>query len=513
MFGPNKYHLTLIFRVILAAVLLLPILASPAAIINLTTNDSYTKIESARAGDEVVISPGTYRFRVYFTATGSPVKPITIRAQDPSNRPVWDLSGSFVENAPGSYTAGDRGRGGWQFSGASNYKISGIVFSGCRNAARNCAGIRYYNTSTNLYLKDCLFINNDNGLTGGTQESDATVEFCEFSQNGNLQATAATHNIYVYGGTLAMRYCYIHDSTQSQNFHIRCRYSLLEYNWFARAKNYEGDLMTDDDFDGSIAETQLMLLRGNIFVQNANPGNRGQVLVIYNDNGTPNVTMSTRVIQNTFIGNGGNSAFMHISTADGTPMTAEVSNNISVGTTRPTLIEDTSFGTITGVNNWMATGVTPGPLANSIISAAPGFRDPATQDFTLVANSAAIDKASPIVYGLPGLEYFKNESQPLMFRVRPSAKDLGAFESTTSGPSFGAHDGLPLPQLTASRSGGSVNLSWPLFASDYHLNQSIDLNSSNAWSGWAATVSTNSSGIIATLSPDQLKAFYRLSKP
>jgi len=84
--------------------------------------------------------------------------------------------------------------------------------------SRNSAGIRYYNGTTNLYVKDCLFVLNDDGLTGGTQESEAAVEFCEFNANGNTNASLAspTHIIYVYGGTLTMRYCYVHDSVQGQ---------------------------------------------------------------------------------------------------------------------------------------------------------------------------------------------------------------------------------------------------------------------------------------------------------
>ena len=89
-----------------------------AAIINVSPGDSYEKIESARAGDEVVIAPGNYSFRVYLTAQGTAGKPIVIRAQDPARPPVWDFGSTLVENAPGSYGAGDRGRGGWQFSGA-----------------------------------------------------------------------------------------------------------------------------------------------------------------------------------------------------------------------------------------------------------------------------------------------------------------------------------------------------------------------------------------------------------
>src|SRR5437016_6867025 len=148
-----------------------------AAVINVSPGDSYTKIESANPGDEVVIAPGTYTFRVYLTKQASPTNPITIRAQDPLNQPAWDFGTNLVENAPGSYTAGDRGRAGWQFSGAQSYNISGIVFRNCRTSSRNSAGIRYYNTTTNLYIKDCLFTLNDDGLTGGTQESQATVEF------------------------------------------------------------------------------------------------------------------------------------------------------------------------------------------------------------------------------------------------------------------------------------------------------------------------------------------------
>jgi len=154
------------------------ICSSNAAVINVTPGDSYSKIESANPGDEVLIAPGAYAFRVYLTKQASPANPITIRAQDPLNRPVWDFGTTLVESAPGSYTAGDRGRGGWQFSGAHSYNISGIVFRNCRTASKNSAGIRYYNGTTNLYIKDCLFTLNDDGLTGGTQESQATVEFC-----------------------------------------------------------------------------------------------------------------------------------------------------------------------------------------------------------------------------------------------------------------------------------------------------------------------------------------------
>ncbi len=232
-----------------------------AATINITPADDYKKIEAAQPGDEVVIAPGKYAFRVYLTQQAPANNPIVIRAQDPANPPVWDLSAQNVEDAPGSYTAGDRGRGCWQLSGATNITIESIVFTGCHTASFNSAGIRYYETTTGLMIRDCVFKNNDDGLTGGTQNSEATVEFSEFDSNGNLNASngSPTHNIYIYGGTFTLRYSYLHDPTQAQNFHIRATQALIESNWITHGKSYEGDLMPSDDFSGNGPFSQSMI--------------------------------------------------------------------------------------------------------------------------------------------------------------------------------------------------------------------------------------------------------------
>src|SRR5215469_2177866 len=119
-------------RIRLGLAIVLAGLSARAAIITVTTNDNYTKIESAQSGDEVVVSPGTYAFRVYLTKAAT--NTISIHALDPANPPVWDFGTNFLDNVPGSYTSGDKARGGWQFSGAKNYSLSGIVFRDCRNA-------------------------------------------------------------------------------------------------------------------------------------------------------------------------------------------------------------------------------------------------------------------------------------------------------------------------------------------------------------------------------------------
>jgi len=441
---------------LLAGALALGTASARAATINVGPGDSYAKIEGAVAGDEVVIAPGTYRFRVYLTRAAPTGNPIVIRAQDPNNPPVWDLSAGLVENAPGSYTAGDRGRGCWQLSGATNIHISGLVITGCHNQDANSAGLRYYNGSTGIVLSDIAFRANDNGLTGGTQSSEITVEFSEFDANGTLLAptSAPSHNIYIYGGTFALRYSYAHDPVQGQNFHIRAKQSVIEYNWFSRAKSYAGDLMTDDDDDGSGPFTQSMTFRGNVIVQGTTQSNASQIIAVYNDAGAAALTLNVTLLYNTFIGpTGGHAALVHLSNADGTTMTAELDDNLISSTTTATNVEDTAHGTVGGTHNWLPTGASATDLAATVFGADPKFAGAAQNDFTLAAGSPAIGAALAPATGAPTQEYFRDETTTRMYRPRASAKDIGAFESTTSGAGVGP-GGSPPATDAGSPSGG-----------------------------------------------------------
>lgn len=411
-----------------------------AATIHVSPGDSFSKIEAAKAGDEVVIAPGTYAFRVHLTAKGTATQRIVIRAQDPNDPPTWDLGTTLVENAPGSYTGGDRGRACWQLDGAEYVTISGIHFTNCHNAGRNAAGLRYYGGSKGIVITDSVFRGNDNGLTGGSEGSEATVEHCELGGNGNLAASAPTHNIYIYGGTFALRYSYVHDPIQGQNFHIRARASSLDYNWFARARTYEGDLMSDDD-EPAGPSTQEMIFRGNVVVQ-GNPTNKSQIIALFNDNELEQLTLKLRMIHNTVVAAFPSSAVVHLSNEDGTKMSVEMSNNVLSGG-KPMEIDDPTAGTVGGTANWLLANTPPGSLTGTVFGPTPPFKDAGAKDFTLAPGAAAIGAASASVMGLPDREYFKDESITRKFRVRASAKDIGAFESTTTGDSFGPGDAPP----------------------------------------------------------------------
>jgi hypothetical protein len=411
-----------------------PALASVITVSPADGTTGYTKIEGAQPGDEVVIAPGTYTYRVYLTQTATAQQPIYIHAQDPTNPPVWDFGSTLVENAPGSYTAPDKNRGCWQVSGASNIVIEGIVFKDCRAADYDSAGLRYYGGTTGLVLRDCVFEDNDNGLTGGTEASEATVEFCEFASNGNTSASTSspTHNVYIYGGTFTMRFSYLHDPTQGQDLHCRAVTSLIEYNWFDRAKSYVGDLMTSDDYANNPtgSDAQSMTLLGNVIIESPNQAN-----------GSP-VSFTVTALYNTVIGAGAHANFLHVSNADGTQMAVQASNNIIYGTSEPFLIEDTTKGSVTGKNNWVQTGasMTALTLSGTIQGTSPGFNDAANDDFTLASGSACIGAAAAVT-PLAVDEYYENETVTREYRVRATANDLGAFEHDTTGAGMAPGDG------------------------------------------------------------------------
>jgi hypothetical protein len=446
-------------RLVLACALASFASTARAATIEVTPTDSFAKIEAAKPGDEVIVDPGTYKFRVYLQTKATAAQPIVIHAKDPANPPVWDLSATNVEAAPGSYTAGDRGRGCWQFSGAENIQVSNIVITGCHNAGFNSAGVRYYSASKGIKLSNVVFRDNDNGLTGGSQDSEITVEFCEFDRNGNLNAStsAPSHNIYIYGGTFTLRYSYAHDPIQGQNFHIRAHDAAIEYNWFSRAKSYAGDLMTDDDNDGTTAATQTMTLRGNVIVQGSTQSNTSQIVAVYNDAGAANLTLNVKLLYNTFVGTtGGRAALVHLSNADATTMGAELDNNIVFGTSKPTLVEDTTHGKVAGQNNWLMTGADTTGLTGSVMGADPKFTNAAQNDFTLAAGSTAIGAALASIAGLPDREYYKDEAVTRAYRLRATAKDIGAFESTTQGPGVGPGSGPPATGGAGGSTGGTT---------------------------------------------------------
>ena len=424
-----------------------------ARTINVGPQDGWESIEAAEPGDEVVLAPGTYQFRLYLDKEGTADQPIVIKAEDPGNPPVWDLDGQLVRDWPGSYNAGDAGRGAWQVTG-SYYEISGIVFQNCQD--NSSSGIRILNGS-HISIVDCVFRHNTNGVIGAGE--DIMVEFCEFDGNGKTSSSGnMTHNIYIYGGTFTLRYSYVHDPREGQDFHIRARHALLEYNWITRPASYLGDVMSCEHLCGGTGSEpieQLMELRGNVMIQGT-PSNMSQIIALFNDegggsnDGTGAVeTMMLVLVNNTIIGTPRDPGQTHllVNMRNDTVNTyVEMYNNIVVdvgalaGAREPGL---DNWG-LSGSANWVTQGTDVGELTGSLEGSDPGFVDPGSMDYTLESDSPCVGQADQGAPGLPQWEYYQNEETTRMRRARATAEDLGAFEQGNSaepeGPG-GTHGG------------------------------------------------------------------------
>jgi len=436
----------------LAVALFAVVSTARAATITVTPTDSYTKIESAKAGDTVLVEPGTYKYRVYLSQTGSATLPITIKAKDPTSRPVWDLGGQPVSSWPGSYSAGDKGRGCWQVSG-DHYVISGIIFRNCQDSSS--AGLRAVDSGP-LTVRDCLFEHSTNGLTGSA--NGFLVEFSEFHSNGKLTSTGnMTHNIYIYGGTFTLRYSYVHDPLEGQNFHIRARDAVIEYNWITRPAAYPGDVMSCNTLcggSGTSPITQKMLLRGNVLIQGS-PVNLSQLIALYNDEpgGSYDSTgavskMELTLIQNTVIGTAvaaGKTQRLVNMRNDGVGTQVTLHNNIiyQVAELAIPYSPSATNWSVSGQSNWVSTGTPTTGLTGSIVGSAPGFAGATAKNYHLLATSACRGKAA-VVSGLPIKEYYLDETVKLQYRARSTAIDLGAFEHGNTSAPVGPY-GPPLP--------------------------------------------------------------------
>lgn len=405
--------------------------------------DSYATIEAAKAGDTVLIAPGTYNFRLWLHQVGTASAPITIKAQDPNNRPVFDYFGQVAQLFSGSYNSGDAYRGCWQVrDGGAYYIIDGIVIKGCNGIDQNSAGIRLVG-SEHLTIRNSLFQNNENGVFGSGYST--LIEYSEFDHNGNGVNDQA-HNIYIGAGDyFTLRYSYLHDSNGGQNFHSRAWNSTIEYNWFSRAGDYEGDIMTPiiSYLPNGAPQIQYLTLRGNFFLTHSMPGNEYKVIALFNDAVMGNLSMDLTAIWNTFViqENFTPGAVIQVRNDGLISANVKFSNNIIASPSTRNFVEISPTPanyTLSGTKNWFVTGSNVGSLINTIFGTVPGFTNAAAKDFTLASSSAIRGIADASVAGQPTKEYYQNEINKMMYRIRTSVNDLGAFESTTVGSGIGS---------------------------------------------------------------------------
>lgn len=164
----------------------------------------------AHDGDTIEILAGTY--------------PGDVAVWKQNNITLRGVSGTVHILAKGQHA---EGKAIWVIKG-SNITIENIEFIGASVPDHNGAGIRF--EGTNLTIRNCKFLKNENGiLTGENRSSEILIEHCEFAQNGF--GDGYTHNIYIGKiKSLTVRFCNIYGAISGHNVKSRAAINQIAYN-------------------------------------------------------------------------------------------------------------------------------------------------------------------------------------------------------------------------------------------------------------------------------------------
>ena len=360
--------------------------------------------QAAADGDIILIDAGEYR--------------ADVTRWDRNDLVVWAPEGRARLIAGG---ASEEDKGIWVVDG-SNFTADNIEFSGARASDRNGAGVRI-RAAGKVTLRNCYFHDNQNGVLGDAEE--LVVESCVFDHNG--AGDGKSHNLYVGGASVTIRYCHIQRAVAGHNIKTRGKTNYILYNRIM------------DGADGTAAYAVEMpdcgrsYVIGNVIEQGPRTGNEN--ILSYGAESGKGIK-EIYVINNTFVNNGPpDGAF--IKCRRGTE--ARVVNNIFYGPGATWV-----GGNVASSHNYMATS------ADNY----PRFVDASRYDFHLlpeasrsVINAGVSPGVSPTGFDLtPRHEYVYDARS----RARPveNALDIGAFELTTPAvpPSTAVVRDLPRPE-------------------------------------------------------------------
>jgi hypothetical protein len=350
---------------------------------------TYTTIRAAalaaQAGDSILIDAGTY--------TGD------VASWNANNLTVVGVGGRPYLVANG-VTEGDKGIwvvGGLNFT-ADNIEFSGAVSS----SGLNGAGIRF-NTSGAVTIRNCYFHDNQDGILGGCD--NLLVESSTFDHNG--YGDGQSHNMYVWGRSFTLQYCYTHRALQGHDVKTRSEHNYILYNRIMDETDGQASYEIDAPNGG---ETYII---GNVIEQG--PATANSMIIRYAEEGASNAIQELYIVNNTIVNDLGSGTFVSIA---GTAATT-IKNNIFCG-------PGTTWtgGTVTASNNYIDTSGSSGAKFVSAVN----YDYHLTSASPLTILDAGLGAgASPEGFSLmPTRQYvYDLQSSP---RTLLGALDLGAFE-------------------------------------------------------------------------------------
>ena len=447
-------------------------------------------VPTLNPGDVVEIDSSTYNEVKRWTRSGNVTNLIVIRGVGPT-RPIFDATGFTVDGVL------PNPRAVFQVE-ADFISLQNLEFRNARNGD-NGAGIRV-TSGNNVTVTNCRITQCDMGIMCDNN-SNFVITASEIASNGTSLYDGYSHNFYLGGNNTSVRFCYIHDSLNGQNFKTRGHYTELLYNYIADSQ--DGELGLVDAAETSATNSHAVMI-GNIVISKPRLSgyNSGRFIQFGQDSGGQhNGTLFA--FNNTFIAGDGRIQFLSANTT-GATIVAE--NNIFYGSAS---ILGTVGGGITGSNNWLQSNATvPATFAATVAGNNPGFINQQARNFHLASASGCRNKGfNSLIFldgtgtshsGVPILEYVNH----LMNRARTkdAQLDIGAYEYST-------------PSISAIRVvGNDCILDFVSVPGTYYdLQRTTDL-ARPTWTPAITNIfgSDGSMEVVDTNAARQLRLFYRL---
>jgi hypothetical protein len=414
-------------------------LAARAATLEVGPGKPFTRIEEANAkaqpGDVILVYP---------RGDGRPYEQAAVYVRQPNLtfRAVPARGTRWVTiSGEGFDYSGDGGtpRAIFQFNrGTDHCTLEGFELTAGRNASHNGAGVRI-NQANHVLVRNCAIHDNDMGImSNGDRTASAAVnqriEYCRIYHNGHLANSGYSHNLYLGGTSVILRFCEVSASLSGSNVKSRAHHTRVEYCYVHHSSNREFDLVDDDD---TARPQSHAVLLGNVIVKDPQCAGNHAVIHFGQDGGREHdgtLYLAFNTIVTPFI-----APVVDLSAPKA--KTALLGNLVSDGGERQNnqvLVNarmGASLAGVTGGQNWLSGGFAPASgtkldAASNVFRRAdfPLFVGPAGHDYRLVPQAfpAATSRLSAEAIDLPPVPGVpKAEAElPLVWQYRhPAARE------------------------------------------------------------------------------------------